>query len=536
MAEVHSVTRPGVSLARSDNKRFRSALQDPAIFMTVDSTAVTIRSLALIKALKSVVAYYPQVSLDAYTIALGEPYALIAHHLDELEEFRSRYQPMITDHPGDGGNRRISERTSAGATPNSPEYREGFDAADSGEQCQPTDVNPNEMEASVIATSNESQSPGEGDGAKIAASRDIGPNTSQELGAMHLGLLLEFLNERFALKQQVQEERARHRKSPAACTFRMLWLLFKPGSTVYVQTGDAKVSASVVQSITVDSGVLSSTEGQISPLAVKLWHLDFDGRFVGRRSLSISIPHFDGERAVTSLRVFPCHFLDQTDGGETRNRLEKDGARWYKLLQGGLVHYDGELLGGEGRSVSDNSLVTPKLLLIRRTQYNGRIFVDSASCFRSGQSAIPVPIVGRINDMWPGLPEEFRDTSIPPTTMPPGRSRIPPIRMQPLRLGHPLAQVQTPAPGFPGDVPSDGDGSVRCSCELCQGRRPHPPPGFRWTSYDGIDPKTQDSLEDSTGTEPPFHKYLLCSRELRGLALKTRKWGENPPKALVHEQ
>ncbi len=51
--------------------------------------------------------------------------------------------------------------------------------------------------------------------------------------------------------------------------------------------------------------------------------------------------------------------------------------------------------------------------------------------------------------------------------------------------------------------------------------------GFRWTDYDMIDPRLQDSLETDGADEPPMHRYLLCSSYLYGLALKSRQWSES---------
>ncbi len=151
-------------------------------------------------------------------------------------------------------------------------------------------------------------------------------------------------------KNLIEDERARFAKSPATCTFRMLWLLFKPGSTVYVQTG-GKLEARVVQAIYVDEAILSSVSKSYRSLTLVLWSLDFDGRFVGRRSVTVTIPQFDGERIVTSLAAFPCELLDRADGGKTRTKLETFGKDWFKLLRGGMIHYNGEFAEQKGSAV-----------------------------------------------------------------------------------------------------------------------------------------------------------------------------------------
>ena len=139
--------------------------------------------------------------------------------------------------------------------------------------------------------------------------------------------------------------------SSPLCTFRMIWLLFKPGTTIYVQTG-GNVKARVVEKIYVDPRVLHGESKTILPMVLTLWHLEYDGRYVGRRSTKVLIPPFDGERLVTSLPAFPCDFLDRADGNKTRQTLESLGKRWFELLQGGMIHYIGEFVGHKGSSVS----------------------------------------------------------------------------------------------------------------------------------------------------------------------------------------
>jgi hypothetical protein len=132
----------------------------------------------------------------------------------------------------------------------------------------------------------------------------------------------------------------------------MLWLLFKPGKTVYMESG-GQLYAYVIRSMEVDKGILSATSRLQSPqYVVELWNLDFDGRFVGRTCTLVTIAHFDGERQVTSLKIFPCEFIDRQDNGETRRNLEDLGAKWYSYLRGRQLFYSGELIGPPKRQVN----------------------------------------------------------------------------------------------------------------------------------------------------------------------------------------
>ncbi|GAQ42498.1 hypothetical protein ANI_1_2222094 [Aspergillus niger] len=262
-----------------------------------------------------------------------------------------------------------------------------------------------------------------------------------------LGLLLDFVKESF-YKDRLPDELARHTQN--RCTFRMLWLLFKPGETVYMESG-GQLSAYVVQYLQVDKTLLSSTGRKFThPYIVQLWNLDFNGTYVGRRSKTVTIAHFDGERQVTSLKIFPCHFIDRQDNGKTRGHLEDLGRKWYELLQGKQVFYSGEFLGPSKR------------------QYQGRVYVDSASYF--AQHEYTAPEICEVEDM--------------------------------------------------------GDGLAKCLCEECRGWKPHPLPGFRWAAYDLLDPRVDIDLELPESPEGARHRYLLCSRVLYGLVLKSRTWEE----------
>lgn len=153
----------------------------------------------------------------------------------------------------------------------------------------------------------------------------------------------------------VDEETSRHRKPTPMATFQMLWLLFKPGTTVYIQM-DRGLQACVVER-------LEFTYHEICRLSnsymLVLWYLNSDGRKVGRCQCKRIISPYEGERKITSLNVFPAEFLDASDGGETRKRLESRGEKFYKYLRGAHVYYSGESLGPEGRWVSASM---PKML------------------------------------------------------------------------------------------------------------------------------------------------------------------------------
>lgn len=185
-----------------------------------------------------------------------------------------------------------------------------------------------ELEAFQDRSSEENKSD-DGDGAE----------ESNRLAAINLGMLMKFTGKIY--NNSLEEERSRHSRD--LCTFRMLWLLFKPGTTVYKESR-GKVSAHVVRNVKVDQSILSAPpERRLKPCVINLWHLDFDGRYVGRCMSSVTVGEFEGERQITSLKVYPTNFIDRKDEGKLRQQLEKRGRQWYELLRGGQVYHLGEL-------------------------------------------------------------------------------------------------------------------------------------------------------------------------------------------------
>ncbi|KAI1125320.1 hypothetical protein F5Y10DRAFT_284378 [Nemania abortiva] len=358
-------------------------LNNPTIGLTVETAKIVIRSPEIIRSISHVVSYYPSVDLEGDMITMKEPYPLIAHHMEQLERY-SKQQKDIT----------IPE-SSTQISGNRPSL---------------------ELEIPIKTSEDRSD---------------------------YLDLLLNYVKDS-VYKDDIRDEIARYDRM--ACTFRMLWFLFKPGDTVYCETGGT-LAAYVVSHVEMDDGILSESPRK-EPYTVNVWSLDFDGRFVGRYAEDITIPHFEGERSITSLKVFPCEYLDMQDNGQTRRRLEQHGKQWYESIIGRQVYYSGRLPD------------------FRNKTYHGRVYVDSVSYYSENPSSAPE--VGVIEDM--------------------------------------------------------GTGLSKCYCEECKGQRSHPPIGFRWATYDVLNPFRDRDLETDGLKEPRKHRYLLCNQELWGLMLKTRTW------------
>ena len=153
----------------------------------------------------------------------------------------------------------------------------------------------------------------------------------------HLSVLQNFMQRR--QKASVENERLRYKRGFA--TFDMLWLLLRPGTTVYCDTlGDGKLDAYVVQGLT--GGI---TDGRTFTWTIDLWYLDYNGEFIGKRGFTAFQQSFGGEREVMSLEVFPCEFWKAKKSGEgiqdLKKHLEERGRMFYKLASRRCMSYNG---------------------------------------------------------------------------------------------------------------------------------------------------------------------------------------------------
>ncbi|KAK7972492.1 hypothetical protein PG988_006626 [Apiospora saccharicola] len=299
----------------------------------------------------------------------------------------------------------------------------------------------------------------------------------------------------------IEEEAERH--SRGYCTFRMLWYLLRPGSTVYVSR-DGRLGAHIIAKVKVDRKIMRPEVTSAKPYEISLWYLDFDGRHIGRCAVSVSIPAFEGERAIASLKVFPVEYRDNMDEGKTRKELESMGKRWFQYLLGSQAHYKGEFMGPIGR------------------QFDGRVFIDNVAYIEKHSVDTDTT-----NDTFYHRPppppppryaygDEDYDTDVSyreDTPKSPSYKDIPVL----------------------GEIADLGEGLSACSCDDCRGKRVHPPPGFQWTDYDLINPTTTTSLELPGGSHGKDHRYFLCSRRLFGFVFKSRKWGRSPHRQCIDQ-
>lgn len=266
-------------------KNLLSSKDIDANFQTIK---VFVESPAIIQALRSVVKYYPDLGLrTADRPPFTSPFSALAHHMDDLREYRD--------------NLLIAK--------DQQQYYQGH---------------------------TKEQMP------EFPPDHQYLPTLCNAKAAEHITVLLDYLYKAYG--DRVQAELARNERY--LCTFSMLWAVLVPGTTVYVRDrAEDLPSAMVIKSVEVDSAILFRNDNERSPYKIHLWGLDYDGRSVGRTLRERTLAQFDGECSIFSLQVFPCHFLDRKDDGVTRKKMIERGKKWYALLKGDMVRYDGNFVG-----------------------------------------------------------------------------------------------------------------------------------------------------------------------------------------------
>lgn len=271
-----------------EKKRVKTGfLNHPGVQITSTRQSMELKSRHLIKALRDIVMYYPSVNLDNRSVSLTEPFCILGHYMPELEEYRDKLTQDLKE---------LAEEESGSS-----------DKPTSSRQLEDKDYDATQM------------------------------------ACRHINKMLAFLKSNI-YKQSLEEEQARYERANPVCTFPMLWLLYKPGSTVYVDS-NGKTEAYIVKKMETDDSLPDMQASETSPKSyeLRLWNLSFDGEHISRASKTVYISSFDNEWLICDLAAVPARFADQADGGKTRSNLIELGRKWYGLIQGSQQqHYVGE--------------------------------------------------------------------------------------------------------------------------------------------------------------------------------------------------
>ncbi|KAK2605644.1 hypothetical protein N8I77_008468 [Diaporthe amygdali] len=425
---VQMITKVATSLSAEWRKNLgpsqlaelaKGFLTNPNYIMEVDYRVVGIRSSYIKQALRQIVTYWPHLNMVGDVLEIEEPYCLFYHHLDAIKAYQKTFKGA-KDY--DESRRGVDLKT----------QRPGFKPCD-------------------------------------------------EVSYHHLTVLRKTIE--CQNLTAVLEEKDRHKQSPALATFGMLWLLLKPGTTVYTKI-HGKLAACVIKVFQFYPDF--SLRKEPRAYKVQLWHLQYDGKVLGRHELTRFISAFEGEKELIDLEIIPAEYYDGHDGGILRKSLETRGQKYFKFISGPRqVDYRGESLGDVGH------------------WYEGRAVLDSQAYYNYmtrgpllhpwPADVIRRPLVGAVLDDTDGpvyAEQKFRD---------PGPPAPPPNPFQA------VADARSSVQAFPLNSTSEGP----------------------WAAYDNIDPRNTKSLDltDAVTGEVSRHRYLLCPADVIGFVLKPRRWG-----------
>lgn len=254
-------------------------LTNPNYTMEIDYVRVDIGSDHIRQALRQIVTYYPGPRLSHGLNYIDMPYCLFYHHLDAIKSY---------------------QRTFKGAK----DYDEDSGFLD-------------------------------------LRTQKLGFKSCDEITYHHLNVLRNAIESQNL--ESVLEEKKRHQQSPALATFVMLWVLLKPGTTVYTKI-HGRLAACVIKDFNFFPQF--SIRKESTAYLVRLWHLQYDGRVLGRHELTRYISTFEGEKRLIDLEIVPASIYDAYDGGCLRKSLEARGEKYFKFIAGPRqVNYRGESLG-----------------------------------------------------------------------------------------------------------------------------------------------------------------------------------------------
>jgi hypothetical protein len=129
----------------------------------------------------------------------------------------------------------------------------------------------------------------------------------------------------------VAPERELHSKGLA--TYNNLWLLFRPGDTVFAREGD-KLAGYIIQGV----GHYGLNGEKCEPhharatdrWRLKLWNLAYIDGKLKRQAYWFQIDRYFGEKQINELPVFPVALMN--DGGKTKSNLIKRGQRYHNII------------------------------------------------------------------------------------------------------------------------------------------------------------------------------------------------------------
>lgn len=149
----------------------------------------------------------------------------------------------------------------------------------------------------------------------------------------HLTHLLVFLDDNIMERVRAEQDRLKE----GFQTFENQWIVFKPGNTIVFRDIEGKWKAVVVQSVTG-----GTYQNSTAPWKVVGWHLQYDGRYLGRVTHEMVLAPFDG---VTSFKGVRYSVIDREQiKGEQPEQLISYGEMYFSLLMRQCRYHEGKVV------------------------------------------------------------------------------------------------------------------------------------------------------------------------------------------------
>jgi hypothetical protein len=149
----------------------------------------------------------------------------------------------------------------------------------------------------------------------------------------HMKLLLDFMNRNIAASERAYEQLVPQN----LITFDLLWALFRVDEII-IQTTDHYTQAYRVKS---SKTYLLNNE---IVFEISAWNWGYNGSRFGPSPDVIIIEHFQGQRKVTDLHVYPLYILSPKSQQDFKNDFIQRGRQWKSLGEVTYGEYEGKLL------------------------------------------------------------------------------------------------------------------------------------------------------------------------------------------------
>ncbi|RMJ07752.1 hypothetical protein BHE90_010290 [Fusarium euwallaceae] len=232
------------------------------ILSTIHGTDLRCESLVILRPFRMLI-HYEKPLRDHYKVLEQRFDRKTSGVEEETAEVTEKTTPTNQDHLG----------SSAPGDPNASEHEEGGPMPDSAEM-----------------------SDSDNDGNSAVAFR-------------HLRCLLDFMDSDLALKQAYLNN-----PQSQKIVFSDIWHLFKPGDEVIANTGKQAYRVISVESsehraiFPWPNYDRSTSKSEETPITIRCVYVDFDGKTLGPVAKNFEIARFDGDRAITSLQIYPLRF------------------------------------------------------------------------------------------------------------------------------------------------------------------------------------------------------------------------------------